>query len=80
VAALAVVLCSGVVVLLFLAATVLPVLRNGSLPREDLVFGSNARLRAIAEVYAAADGEGTFVRDFADVRHKLMQLDRFDLE
>jgi len=48
--------------------------------RNDLVFGSNARLRAIAEVYAAADGEEKFVRDFADAWHKVMQLDRFDLE
>jgi len=48
--------------------------------RLDLVFGSNARLRAIADVYAAADGEEQFVRDFADAWHKVMTLDRFDLE
>lgn len=48
--------------------------------RVDLVFGSNARLRAIAEVYGAEDGEETFVRDFADAWSKVMKLDRFDLE
>nr|WP_240452019.1 catalase/peroxidase HPI [Halostella salina] len=48
--------------------------------RLDLVFGSNARLRAIADVYAAADGEEQFVQDFADAWHKVMTLDRFDLE
>jgi catalase-peroxidase len=48
--------------------------------RLDLVFGSNARLRAIAEVYGADDGEETFVHDFVDAWSKVMQLDRFDLE
>jgi catalase-peroxidase len=48
--------------------------------RFDLVFGSNARLRAIAEVYATEDGEGQFVRDFANAWQKVMQHDRFDLE
>jgi len=48
--------------------------------RVDLVFGSNARLRAISEVYGADDAEETFVRDFAETWHKVMQLDRFDLE
>jgi catalase-peroxidase len=48
--------------------------------RADLVFGSNARLRAIAEVYGADDAEGKFVRDFADAWHKVMTHDRFDLE
>ena len=48
--------------------------------RVDLVFGSNARLRAIAEVYGADDGEERFVRDFVDAWHKVMTLDRFDLE
>ncbi|MUW14349.1 catalase/peroxidase HPI [Halorubrum sp. CBA1125] len=48
--------------------------------RVDLVFGSNARLRAIAEVYGADDGEEKFVRDFVDAWHKVMSLDRFDLE
>jgi catalase-peroxidase len=48
--------------------------------RVDLVFGSNARLRAIAEVYGADDGEEQFVHDFVDAWEKVMQLDRFDLE
>jgi catalase-peroxidase len=48
--------------------------------RFDLVFGSNARLRAVAEVYASDDGEEKFVRDFVDAWEKVMKLDRFDLE
>ena len=48
--------------------------------RVDLVFGSHAELRAIAETYAADDGEETFVRDFVDAWSKVMKLDRFDLE
>jgi catalase-peroxidase len=48
--------------------------------RADLIFGSNSRLRAIAEVYAAEDGEEQFVQDFVDAWHKVMTLDRFDLE
>jgi catalase-peroxidase len=47
--------------------------------RVDLVFGSDARLRAIAEVYASADGEKKFVRDFVAAWDKVMSLDRFDL-
>jgi catalase-peroxidase len=46
----------------------------------DLVFGSNSRLRAIAEVYGADDGEAKFVRDFVAAWDKVMKLDRFDLE
>ena len=45
----------------------------------DLIFGSNAQLRAIAEVYACADGQAAFVRDFAAAWGKVMHLDRFDL-
>jgi catalase-peroxidase len=45
----------------------------------DLVFGSNAQLRAIAEVYASHDGEAKFVRDFVAAWTKVMQLDRTDL-
>ncbi len=45
----------------------------------DLVFGSNSQLRAIAEVYACADGADKFVRDFAAAWVKVMNLDRFDL-
>jgi len=48
--------------------------------RFDLVFGSNSRLRAIAEVYGAADGEAQFVQEFADAWSKIMRNDRFDLE
>jgi catalase-peroxidase len=45
----------------------------------DLAFGSNSELRAVAEVYAAADGQGKFVGDFAKAWAKVMTLDRFDL-
>jgi len=45
----------------------------------DLVFGSNSQLRAIAEVYASADGTERFVRDFVAAWNKVMNLDRFDL-
>ena len=44
----------------------------------DLVFGSNSQLRAIAEVYAASDAQGVFVRDFVKAWNKVMNLDRFD--
>ena len=47
--------------------------------RFDLIFGSNSRLRAVSEVYGAADGEEKFVDDFADAWSKVMTLDRFDL-
>ncbi len=47
--------------------------------RVDLIFGSHAELRAIAEVYACADGQAKFVRDFVAVWNKVMNLDRFDL-
>jgi catalase-peroxidase len=46
----------------------------------DLVFGSNAQLRALAEVYASADAEKQFVRDFIAAWTKVMNLDRFDLQ
>jgi catalase-peroxidase len=45
----------------------------------DLIFGSNAQLRALSEVYAAADGEADFVRDFVAAWTKVMDLDRFDV-
>jgi catalase-peroxidase len=45
----------------------------------DLVFGSNAQLRALAEFYACRDSEQTFVRDFVAAWSKVMNLDRFDL-
>ena len=44
----------------------------------DLVFGSNSQLRALAEVYAANDAQGVFVRDFVAAWAKVMNLDRFD--
>ena len=47
--------------------------------RVDLIFGSNARLRALAETYAGADAETKFVEDFVDAWTKVMRLDRFDL-
>ncbi|MFE9479140.1 MULTISPECIES: catalase/peroxidase HPI [Streptomyces] len=45
----------------------------------DLVFGSHSQLRAISEVYAAADAQGKFTRDFVNAWDKVMNLDRFDL-
>jgi catalase-peroxidase len=45
----------------------------------DLVFGSHAELRALAEVYAEADAQEKFVRDFVAAWTKVMTLDRFDL-
>ncbi len=45
----------------------------------DLVFGSNAQLRAIAEVYACSDAQPAFVRDFVAAWGKVMNLDRYDL-
>ncbi len=45
----------------------------------DLVFGSHAQLRALAEVYATRDAGAKFVRDFAAAWSKVMKLDRFDL-
>lgn len=47
--------------------------------RADLVFGSNAELRAIAEIYASADGKAKFVKDFVHAWTKVMNLDRFDI-
>jgi len=47
--------------------------------RVDLVFGSNSQLRALAEVYACADAQEKFVRDFVAAWNKVMNADRFDL-
>jgi catalase-peroxidase len=47
--------------------------------RVDLVFGSNSQLRALAEVYASADGEEKFVADFVRAWAKVMNVDRFDV-
>ncbi|MEO6293733.1 MAG: catalase/peroxidase HPI, partial [Burkholderiaceae bacterium] len=43
----------------------------------DLVFGSNAQLRALAEVYASSDAQGGFVRDFVAAWNKVMNLGRY---
>jgi len=48
--------------------------------RVDLVFGSNAQLRAVAEVYASADAQQQFVSDFVAAWAKVMNLDRFDVK
>jgi len=48
--------------------------------RVDLVFGSNAQLRALAEVYACDDAKEKFVKDFVAAWTKVMNLDRFDLK
>jgi catalase-peroxidase len=47
--------------------------------RVDLVFGSDSRLRALAEVYASADAQAKFVNDFVAAWNKVMNLDRFDV-
>ncbi len=48
--------------------------------RVDLIFGSNARLRAIAEVYGSDDGTPKLVADFIKAWNKVMNADRFDLK
>ncbi|ALK35007.1 catalase/peroxidase HPI [Burkholderia plantarii] len=48
--------------------------------RVDLVFGSHAQLRAIAEVYASEDSQQKFVRDFVAAWTKVMNLDRYDVK
>lgn len=47
--------------------------------RADLIFGSNSELRAISEIYASANGNEKFVKDFIAAWNKVMNLDRFDL-
>ncbi|BEO66928.1 catalase-peroxidase [Serratia marcescens] len=47
--------------------------------RVDLVFGSHAQLRALAEVYGSADAQEKFAHDFVAAWNKVMSLDRFDL-
>jgi catalase-peroxidase len=47
--------------------------------RVDLVIGSNAQLRAVAEVYGSADAQEKFIRDFIAAWCKVMNLDRYDL-
>ncbi|MGR4876386.1 catalase/peroxidase HPI [Pseudoxanthomonas sp. LARHCG66] len=48
--------------------------------RVDLVFGSNSVLRALAEVYASADGKEKLAKDFVAAWTRVMELDRFDLK
>jgi catalase-peroxidase len=48
--------------------------------RADLIFGSNAQLRALSEVYAESGGEEKFYRDFTAAWCKVMNADRFDLK
>jgi catalase-peroxidase len=47
--------------------------------RVDLVIGSNAQLRALAEVYASADSQAKFVQDFVAAWSKVMNLDRYEV-
>ena len=47
--------------------------------RVDLIFGSNSRLRALAEVYGCKDAQKKFLNDFVAAWNKVMNLDRFDL-
>jgi len=47
--------------------------------RVDLIFGSHSQLRAFAEVYACADSQEKFVRDFVAAWNKVMNLDRYDI-
>ncbi|MBS0473390.1 MAG: catalase/peroxidase HPI [Proteobacteria bacterium] len=47
--------------------------------RVDLIFGSHAQLRAIAEVYGSADAKEKFIKDFVAAWTKVMEADRFDL-
>ena len=54
--------------------------RRWEATRFDLIFGSNPRLRAIAEVYGSDDGEEQLVNDFVDAWSSVMQADRFDLD
>ncbi|MEN9897052.1 MAG: Catalase [Pseudomonadota bacterium] len=46
----------------------------------DLIFGSHSELRAIAEIYASADGNQKFINEFVHAWNKVMMLDRFDLK
>ncbi|PVX25126.1 MAG: catalase/peroxidase HPI, partial [Candidatus Bathyarchaeum sp.] len=47
--------------------------------RVDLIFGSNAQLRALVEVYACDDSQEKFLHDFVAAWNKVMNLDRFDV-
>ncbi len=52
---------------------------NWTATRTDLLFGSNAQLRALAEVYGSTDGQAKLVTDFVAAWNKVMNLDRFEL-
>ena len=54
--------------------------RKFTATRNDLVFGSNAQLRSIADAYAGSDGHARFVKDFVKAWDKVMMLDRFDVK
>ena len=47
--------------------------------RVDLIFGSHSELRAFAEVYACADAQEKFVKDFVAAWDRVMMADRFEL-
>ncbi len=51
-----------------------------SATKTDLLFGAHSEVRAVAEIYAQADGEEKFVRDFISAWTKVMNADRFDLK
>jgi catalase-peroxidase len=51
-----------------------------SATRVDLIFASNAQLRALSEAYATDDASGAFVEAFVAAWAKVMDLDRFDLK
>ena len=53
--------------------------RRFTATRNDLIFGSNSQLRAVAEVYASSGEQSKFVKDFVKVWDKVMMLDRFDV-
>lgn len=48
--------------------------------RVDLIFGSNAQLRAICEVYASEGNKGKFLKDFVSAWNKVMNADRYDVK
>lgn len=48
--------------------------------RSDLIFGSNPQLRSLATVYASEGGQVRFVKQFVDAWHKVMMLDRFEMQ
>ena len=47
--------------------------------RVDLIFGSHSQLRALAEVYACADSQAKFVKDFVAAWAKVMDADRYEI-